>query len=465
MHFIDRIGELGRLDSLMRSETAVLGVLYGRRRVGKTRLLLEWIANAGGVYTVADLSSADIQRAYFAAEIARVLPGFAAVRYPDWSALLRRLAQDARSAGWRGPLVIDELPYWVQSAAELPSVLQRWIDHDASGAGLKVVVAGSSQRMMQGLVLAADAPLYGRAAECMKLRPLFPWYIPEALGCDAPLAVAEFFALWGGMPRYWELAADRRGSPAEVADRLVLDPLGPLHREPERLLLEEMPPAMEVRPVLDAIGLGAHKPSEIAARTGHKATSLSKPLARLLEMDLILREVPFGEPEKRSKTSLYRIADPFLRLWFRMVAPHRSFLATAAAEDRFALFDRLWPEHAGASFELFCRICLPRLRAAPGPWQSAGRWWRGNAPEWDLVAESADGRTLLLGECKWRSTPFDRRTLTAVARALNDKPPPNLPPRLSGLATVRALFVPALAGRVPASIDGVRIHTVRDLLA
>ena len=235
---------------------------------------------------------------------------------------------DAKRIDWKGPLILDEIPYWISETPELESILQNWVDHEAKSAGLVVAMAGSSQRMMQGLVLDANAPLYGRAAQILKLSPIPPKYLKQALGLTSPLDIVEHYATWGGIPRYWELASHEKGSLVDRIDRLVLDPLGPLHLEADRLLLEENASTHELRPVLDAIGFGAHRVSEMAGRMGRPATSLSRPLARLAEMDLIRREVPFGESEKKSKRSYYVFNDPFFRLWFRVIAPHRGILAS-----------------------------------------------------------------------------------------------------------------------------------------
>src|SRR3954469_6953923 len=161
MLFLDRQNELTRLRRVADSEESGLVVVYGRRRVGKTRLLLEWAKRHSGLYTVADQSAAELQRRYFAEAVSERLPGFAEVEYRDWRSLLSRLAREAQTAGWKGPLIFDELPYLVLASPELPSVLQRWIDHEARAAGLKLAVAGSSQRMMQGLV--SFAPKVGRS--------------------------------------------------------------------------------------------------------------------------------------------------------------------------------------------------------------------------------------------------------------------------------------------------------------
>src|SRR5262245_59776082 len=110
MFFLNRKAELERLDRLVTRKNAGLVVVYGRRRIGKTRLLLEWSRRHAGLYTVADQSAVEIQRRYLAEAVGTRLPGFAEVEYRDWQALLARLAREARSTGWRGPIIFDELP-------------------------------------------------------------------------------------------------------------------------------------------------------------------------------------------------------------------------------------------------------------------------------------------------------------------------------------------------------------------
>src|SRR6185436_15589934 len=109
-------------------------------------------------------------------------------------------------------------------------------------------------------------------------------------------------------------------------------------------------------------------------------TSLSRPLDRLLGMGLVAREIPYGESERSTKRSLYRIADPFVRLWFRVVAPNRGLLAAATAAERRALLDRHLPHLAGLAWEELVRGHVHAL----GGWKSPRRWWQGSEPEWDL---------------------------------------------------------------------------------
>lgn len=431
MKFIDRAEELGRLLALTRRKESGLAVVTGRRRVGKTRLLVEWVERTGGVYYVADQSAPEVQRRYLVGALATRLRGLEGVSFSDWRTLFTGIAARAREARWRGPLVLDELPYLILQAPELASTLQHFVDHDAKRARLVLAIAGSSQRMMQGLVLDASAPLFGRARELFVMQPLPPEHTKEAFG---KLDLLESWTAWGGIPRYWELAAGERGPTRTRVERLVLDPLGPLHREPDHVLLEEVPSALEVRPVLDAIGAGAHRVSEIAGRMGRPATSVSRPLDRLVQMGLVRRETPFGE--RGSKRALYAIADPFFRLWFRVVAPNRGPLAVMPSRARQSLLARHWPGLLAGAWEELCRDAVPRL----GDWLPASRWWRGNDPEWDVVAESHDRRTLLLGEVKLRASQRD------VGELLAKTPPPFA----QGRKTVRALFAASFTERLDA---------------
>jgi len=402
--FLDRLEELGRLQRLVGREDGALGVLYGRRRCGKSRLLSEAAPPEASVFFVGDDREPALQRAGLAAEIGRLLEGFDQVSYPEWDALLARWWKDAPAGS---VLILDELPSMVARAPELPSVIQKHVDRDP-GRGLHLLLAGSSQRMMHGLVLDRTAPLYGRATEILKIGPLTAGWITQALSIDDPGDAVVAFAHWGGVPRYWELAADH-AELRQAVRSLVLDPLGVLHEEPGRLLLDDLRDTTQAASVLSLIGRGCHRVSEIAARLGKPATSLGRPLQRLMDMGLVEREVPFGAPVRGSKRTLYRIVDPFLGLWFRCVEPNRSRLEARqldAVELDIAANVR---HHVAAIWERLARESVPHLGTGDQTWKPARRWWGtglDRAPlEVDLVAESTTGDRLLVGEVKWTTRP------------------------------------------------------------
>lgn len=461
MRFINRIKELNRLNTLGSTEQGGFAVLWGRRRVGKTRLLLEWSKKNNGLYTVADQSAASVQRSYFAKSISTLFNGIDSVNYPNWKSLLNSISRASKQNKWHGPVIFDEFPYLVISDKSLPSVFQNWIDHEAKNAKLIVVISGSSQRMMQGLVLDSTAPLYGRASEMLKIKPLLPGYMQEGFGLHSAKAVIESYSIWGGIPRYWELTYKYKDNLKKAVDFCVLDTLGPLHDEPDLLLREEIPPAVSLRPLLDIIGAGVHRISEIAARLGKSATSLTRPLSNLIDLGIVRREIPFGELEKSTKRSVYKISDPFFRFWFRVVAPYKSFLAEAPYGSRLAIFQKYKQDLFSETWEELCRKCIPHLHTIDsplselGPWGLARRYWKGNSPEWDIVAESLDGKRLLLGEVKWHMGKITNKKINKNYIALVRKGIPDIKDR-NKYEIIYALFVPELPA-AKTGIDDVHI--------
>ncbi len=443
MKFVNRKQEMARLNHLLRLNKAGVAVVWGRRRVGKTRLLLEWAQKHKGIYYTADESAASIQRKYFATAIEQALPGFSEVEYPDWTTLLLRLARDAVTAKWKGPIVIDELPYLIAVSPELPSILQKFVDHEAKKAKLILIFCGSSQRMMQGAILDSSAPLYGRADEIIKLGPISVGYMKDALNLKNSREIISSFSIWGGIPRYWELVEKSRGTFFEKIDRLVLDPMGPLYDEPNRLLLEEIPSAIHLRPILDAIGLGANRLSEVASRIGQPVTSLMRPIQRLIELDLIRRETPYGTDAANSKRTLYKIKDPFMRFWFDAVGPKRSLFSQATAATRHKWLKQALPSLFSMTWEELCRLAIPLLSEHLDgvDYQQAGRFWHGDGAEWDILAKSQEEKSLLIGEAKWTLKPPSASWIYRMIEELKKKgiPPIQRDPRTQ---FVYVLFVP-----------------------
>jgi DNA-binding transcriptional ArsR family regulator len=189
---------------------------------------------------------------------------------------------------------------------------------------------------------------------------------------------------------------------------LVLSPLGVLYDEPARLLRDDLRDLAQAASILTLIGQGCHRPSEIASRLGKPATSLSRPLDRLLELGLVRRDQPFGASPRDSKRSLYRIGDPFLRFWFRFVEPNRSRLEARQGRAVLQEVQRQWPAHVAGVWEDLVRASIPRTGYFNRSWGVARTWWgpgTDRAPlEVDIVAESTDGAALLVGEVEWSSS-------------------------------------------------------------
>lgn len=456
MKFLDRALERRRLSAAFARPVGTLCVLYGRRRCGKSRLLREALGarSVTAASFVGDDREASLQRQALASEMARVLPGFGDAVYPDWEPLLNRWFKDAP----RGSvLALDEFPSLVAASPELPSLLQKQID---AGPRSHVVLAGSSQNMMHGLTLDRTAPLFGRAREVLKIQPLPAGWLLEACPHLTPIDAVEAFSVFGGVPRYWELFSDFPRLP-EAVEELILNPLGVLHEEPPAVLLDDFRELAQATTLLALIGSGCHRVSEIAGRIGKPATSLSRPLARLADLGLVSREVPFGS-RSGDKRTLYRIADPFLSFWFRFVEPNRSRLQTARVAPVVAEVKRDFPHHAAAAWEALSRASVAEIGAPRVAWEEARRYWGPgldrNPMELDVVAESADRARLLIGESKWH----DRIDWAREAEALRQKVARF--PAAQGREVELMLFAKRSPGRT-SGLDGIRVVTPEDVLA
>ena len=405
MEFVDRKKEFERLQKSLRREKPQFIVVYGRRRIGKSTLIKKVMDfSRGDIYFLADKTSEPSQRQLFSTTIDMTIEGFSAANYPTWESLLLSLN---RSVDHRITVCLDEFPYLVKSCPALPSILQKLLDDKKLKFDL--IICGSSQQMMQGFVLDSKEPLYGRADEIIKMKPITPAFVSEALRCDAAQAVREY-AVWGGVPRYWELR-ENYDSLYDAIEHLLLTSEGTLYDEPSKLLYDEMRDTVQASSILSFIGNGANKLSEIAARAEKQATDITPHLSRLRELGFINKEIPFGESEKKSKKGLYHISDPLLRFHYRYVIPYRSLIELGNSQAVLTVFKNAENDYVSRAWEELCRNHISAYGMDGIIYQMASRWWGSYyneekqqylPVELDVVAESFDGKHLFIGECKWQ---------------------------------------------------------------
>ncbi len=418
---IDREAELKRVTDALQRESPQFIVIYGRRRIGKSTLIKHLVnARGNAVYFLSDASSESVQRAAFAKSVAASIEGFDKVIYPDWESLFRSMNNQLTQ---RIIVCLDEFPYLVKSCEALPSIIQKLLNEKSLKFDL--ILCGSSQQLMHGYVLNRQSPLYGLANEIIRMQPIPARYISVAMECDATQAVEEY-AVWGGIPRYWELRRDYPNADTAIRN-VLLDPQGPLTEEPLRLLRDDMRDTIQATTLLTIIGNGANKLSEIASRAGKDASALSEPLGKLRDLGYVNREVPFGESPKKSKKGIYHIADPLLRFHYQFIVPYRSILELGRVDTVMQVVRTQFPQFAGQCWEILCRNFVSGNIIDGIAYDMASRWWgkifppekqEGQMVELDVVAESIDKKHLLIGECKWtHDDDADRLAATLKQKA------------------------------------------------
>jgi AAA+ ATPase superfamily predicted ATPase len=407
MEFVDRNDESSRLRRLLDGSKSSFTVVYGRRRLGKSTLITRMLGEKD-IYYLSDRTEAPFQREMLSKIVATLIPGFDQAVYPNWKSFFDTLNNRTTE---RFTLCIDEFPYLVNSSPELPSVLQNRID--SKQMKFNLILCGSSQQLMYGMALDATSPLYGRTDGILKITPLKVPYMQEALGTTAVNTVEEY-AVWGGVPRYWELR-ERYTSLRQAIREEVLSVNGTLYEEPLKLFRDDIKDMVKTATIMSYIGAGAHRLSEIAARSGDIATNLSRPLAKLLALGYLRKEVPFAEQEKNTKKSLYKISDPFMRFYFRFVVPYRSFIEMGRITPILADLDKHFAGYVAEYWEELCREAVSGNTIDGITYGMASRWWgsvsREEQLELDVVAESLDKKYLLVGECKWTASEQSKRLL------------------------------------------------------
>jgi len=407
MKFVNRIHEYERLTKALGSDYASFVVVYGRRRLGKSTLIKR-VLTENDTYYIADQTEAKHQREVLATMIGSIIEGFEKVIYPDWESLLDTLNSRVNQ---KFTLCIDEFPYLVSACPELPSILQKKID--SKQLRYNLIVCGSSQQLMYGLVLDSTSPLYGRANVILKITPIQLPYMKEALHFSDIEAIEEY-AVWGGVPRYWEL----REGDLSLIDSIksnLLSVNGTLYEEPMKLFKDDVNDIVKTSTIMSYVGLGAHKLSEIAGRCGEASTNLSRPLSKLVALGYLEKEIPFGEDEKNSKKSLYKISDQFMSFYFRFVVPNRSFIELGRINPILNTFENEFSAYVSHFWEKLCRDAVSGNEIDGVTYGIARRWWgnvsRSEKMELDIVALSLDKKHLLVGECKWTTTENSDRLL------------------------------------------------------
>ena len=402
--FVDRVSELELLEKHYRSHQAELFVLYGRRRVGKTELLLRFCEGKPHVFFVADQVPEQGLRANFSAAINDAFfgPGQVNAVYNTWDDLFKVLAQQAEAQ--RRIVVIDEFPYLIAAYPALASILQRVWDHSLKNGRIMLILNGSYIGMMEETVLGYQAPLYGRRTAQYLLEPLQfldTQAFFQSYSADDRLRA---YAVYGGTPAYLQTIQSERSLESNILEG-ILERGSLLYDEVRFLLQQELREPRNYFAVLQAIASGQTRQNEIKQEAGLE--NITPYLDTLQQLRLVERIVPVteGQPHK-SRRGLYRLKDNYLRFWFRFVLPNASQLEQGAKEMVFNSAIRPELDHfASTTFEQVCQQIFWRMGLKgqlPFEPRRIGSWWQANQ-EVDLVV--LGDTQMLLAECKWSSRP------------------------------------------------------------
>ena len=423
--FVDREQEMATLQSEYERDGSALVVLYGRRRVGKTTLISEFIKNKKALFFLASEESESQNRLAFQEKAADFLNSnlLKNVEVKSWDVLFRAIMDSHFDS--KPVIVLDEFQYLGKSNPAFPSVFQRIWEEILKDRQVMVILCGSLISMMQSQTLAYDSPLYGRRTAQIRLKQIPFAYYHQFFPDKSRKELIEMYAVTGGVPKYIELFSQSKDIYSAI-EKCVLNRSGYLYDEPYFLLQQEVSEVGSYFSIIKAIAAGNTKLSSIAGVMEVKSTSLTKYFKTLIYLDILEREVPVTEdsPEK-SKKGLYKIKDNYLRFWFAFVYPNMSFIESGHGRIVMDKIRKsLVRNHIAFVYEDICRERMWEINAE-GVWpfyfSKLGRYW-DSKEEIDIAAIDPDGKNLILGECKYWQEPVGvsvLRELEAKAKTVS----------------------------------------------
>lgn len=412
MRFIGRKNELHTLNTEYNRNSSFV-VIYGRRRVGKTTLIKEFLKNKTAFYYLAteELESQSMKR--LANVIARTTKNtlLQKIEFTDWLDLFQLIADYKPEE--KKVLVIDEFLYLVRTNSAFPSILQNAWDEFLKDSNVMVILSGSLIGMMQKHALSYDSPLYGRRTAQMRLTPLPFTSIYETQNLPFEQAV-EQFALTGGVPKYLDFFEDGRPLEEQLKDA-VFSKNGFLYEEPNFLLKSESLTAVNYFSIIKTIADGNHKLGKIASALGQESSSLTPYLSTLSDLGFIEKRTPITEknPEK-SRKGLYFIADNFLRFWFCYVYPYKGELELDNMQIVLDEIHKDFKEKFVAfAYEDICKDIFAKLcsnNAISFVPSRIGSYWLNDYDgdtEINVMSVDHQNKQVFAGECKYHTKPVD----------------------------------------------------------
>lgn len=406
-HFVDREQEMRFLESEYDRKGSSLIIIYGRRRVGKTELISEFMKNKNSLYFLATEENETQNRNAFKDMVSEFCDNdlLKNAKVDNWDTIFRTLL--SKTSDKKMILAIDEFQYLGMSNTAFPSVMQKMWDTYLKNANIMLILCGSLISMMESQTLNYSSPLYGRRTGQMRLKQIPFSFYHEFFPQKDYRSLIEYYSVTGGVPKYIELFYESKDIYTAI-DQNILSRQSFLYDEPNFLLQKEVSEAGTYFSIIKAIAAGNHKLSKIAGSLEIKQTGLTRYLKTLTDLDIVEREIPITEQNPlKSKKGLYKIKDNYILFWFKFIYPNLGFIESGNKDIVMEkIKDNLVDKHISYVYE---DICIEKIWGLTAEnklnftFDKVGRWWNNNA-EIDIVAIDSNGTDILFGECKYRNS-------------------------------------------------------------
>lgn len=421
--FLCREKELKTLEDFYRRDGFQMLVIYGRRRIGKSTLIREFIKGKRAVFYTAVKSTLEKNVELLGNSIlGELAPGLPPMKFPGFTDALRFLAQASKDE--RLVFVIDEIPYLAEADSGILSELQAVIDEQLQIGNMFLILCGSSVSFMEDKILSEKSPVFGRRTGQLELKPFS--YLDSAAFVPgySPEDKAIVYGVTGGVAKYLSLFDDSVSVEDNIV-RLFFSKSGYLYEEPDNLLTQEFRNVSIYNAIIEAIASGKNKVIEIADDTHIDQTRISHALKNLMQTGIVRQERAVTEETNRKKL-LYCLNDNMFRFWYSFVPDGMAMIELDQGDKYFS--DSVLPyisDYMSGIFEDMCRYYTLLLSAngdLPVLFTNVGKWWgtdpaEKNETDIDIVAVNKKKKAALVGECKYKN----RKTELSVMEILRSR--------------------------------------------
>ncbi len=394
--FVNRKKELTFLNKKYQSPNSEFIILYGRRRIGKTALIKQFIKNKKAVYHLVSRETEHDQITEFHQTLNNTFPELADLK-DDWEILLTNLKKYPKLI-----IIIDEFQYLINTKKEILSRFQKIWDESLKHSSLMLILTGSSIGMMETEVLSYKSPLYGRRTGQWNVQPFSFQESRKFFKSYSLIDQIRSYAILGGVPFFLEQFNPDLSVKENITENIANKGCV-LREETRNLLREELREPKNYFSILKTVAHGKTTFNEIVQHTGIPKNSVNKYLLSLQHLHLLEKKLPVTAHEK-SKQGRYFITDFYFDFWFRFIFPNETFLEQNYEQT---VHDLIWPkidEYVSFPFEQICREIL--LVDQPF-YTKIGSWWYQHH-EIDIVALNEQKNIMLFGECKWQNKKMDK---------------------------------------------------------
>ena len=435
--FIGRERELASLKEFYNKDGIGMTVIYGRRRIGKSTLITEFVKDKKNIFYTATKVGKNRNLELFSSQVLELLmPGMADISFKTIEAVFDFINKNIGDE--KVVLVIDELPYWAEKDEALLSVLQKYIDTVWKDKNLKIVLCGSSLSFMENKVLSEKSPLFGRRDSQIKLEA-FDYldaakFVPNYSNKDKAIC----YGITGGVAKYLSMI-DPAKSIDENIIRLFFRTDGYLYDETKNLLTQEFADITIVNNIVEQIASGENALNIIAGKIGEKEPTVLYSLDKLIHVGLVEKKKCITD-EKNKKKTQYVLKDSMFKFWYEFIPKATSVIEMGQGEIYYhKVVKPTLHSFMGSIFEEMCRYYVLK-QGITGEYgcfvTSVGTWWgvenikedngniRAQSADIDVVAISEIDKKSIIGECKFKNEKIDKviyETLVRRAQLINSK--------------------------------------------